>query len=237
MNRTETNLVEGINYIRDPQNNKILWRKMIPLEYLYPNPSRKDVIEKKYGKSYKEIKPEEITDDIDLCVTIGGIRTLLDLKGFRSVKRTVDFSSLDLVVITCEIVFLPSDGECEQTYSSNASAHLGNSNGFMQKYLVECCSNRAFCRCVREALNIGIVSREELFSETTEQKDEPFNHSLSPTQSFKNLLKTKGYTFEQIKKKMVMDGDKDASSYEKPEDVPPSKIRKIIEKLKEIRVV
>jgi hypothetical protein len=147
MKRNENGLIEGIEYIYD-DNKKINWLKMIPEEYLYINQDKKSSIEKRLGKSIDDIEISEVLDT-DLVITLQGIRYLLDLRGYKDCDIKLDVANPDYVAATCNIRFISNEENFEQTFSSCASAHAGNTKSWYKNYLVEAASNRALCRAVR----------------------------------------------------------------------------------------
>lgn len=159
--RDERGLIKGINYEFN-SDGTVNWRAMVPDEFFYVNPQKKEEVEKQYGKPASELKPNDI-DDKYLVINLPGIRYLASLRGYRKMSSQLGNSNnSEYASVNVNIEFIPIfESECE-SYSDNACAHLGNTRGFGQRYLVELATNRAFCRTIRNYLRIAIVSSEEL---------------------------------------------------------------------------
>ncbi len=233
MKRLENGLIEGITYIYDPKG-KIDWIKMIPSEYLYVNPMKKEILEKRLEKTFDTITTSEVADT-DLVITLQGIRYLLDLRGFHYAKTTLDVAGPDFAAATCEISFLPNIEEnFPQVYTGNACAHLSNTKSFMRSYLVEAASNRALCRAVRSFLKINIVSKEEI-GESTPVDDEETKTSKvsSPHDILEKVMREHKVTFEKIKEKLVKENYSNAGDFQSIQDIPKAKILDLIGKIKQ----
>ena len=202
--RNEYGLIDGIEYIFD-ENGMVDWKAMIPPEFLYINPDqkRRQKIEEKYGKKYEELNPliDKIEDN-DLIILLAGIKYLLKLHGYNSVNYNVKIANTDYAAVSCEIEFIPTFETEMRTirFSDNACAHLNNSTGFGQKYLLELATNRSFCRTVRNFLRINIVSREEILGSSSTEEEQPASQTIiKPDSILEKLMKDKGISFEKLK--------------------------------------
>lgn len=238
--RNEFGLLE-VNYVFN-DDSTVNWKSMIPPQYLYVNPDmkRRDKLEKKYGKTYSEINPvEDKVEDIDLIQLLGAAKYLLRLRGYKSLRYVIKESTEHYASVSCSIVF---NGNYETQmqdveFSENACAHPGNTNGFGQKYLLEMATNRAFARCVRNFLNINIVSKEELGADTSSDglaTDNP-NAAISPHAVLATKLKERGFDLTSLKKsiKKYPDLGLDSDTITKLEDIPVSKVWNLISKIQE----
>lgn len=228
----EYGLIKGHNYLFD-DNGKINWRLMVPIEYLYVNPSNKAKMEKKYGKLYDDIKPaEDKVEDTDLVITLAGLKHLLKIHRFKSVKFNIKESNENYASVNCEILFCGNYDTLNQDifYSENACAHFGNTTNFARHYLLEMATNRALARCIRSYLNINIVSREELGSEVQE---EPKNQNLNKQVSIleEMMLKKKVLFEPNIVNKLKESGKWD-EKYKSVKDLPPDLIFHFLDRLK-----
>ena len=237
----DTGLLDGVNY-EYSEDGLIDWRKMVPLKFLYVNPSNKERIEKKYGKPYSEIDIEKDgVADTDLVILLAGIKYLLRLRGYENLISTIENSSDQYASVGCRITFVPNfetEGRVI-THSDNACANLNNTVGFGKVYLVECATNRAFCRVVRSFLNINVVSTEEISSNSSnpsvgEEESEAPNMTKALYEKIEGLMEKKGKTLEDIKKKFF-DGQQIADSIKEVKNLPVSSLVTIIEKLKLIK--
>lgn len=229
--RNEFGLVKGVNYSYD-ESGFINWRTVIPQEFLYLNPGKKEQLEKKYNKTYNEINiVEDKVEDKDLCILLGGIRFLANLIGYKSINYVIGQSTPDYCSATCTIVFKGnySTNNEDRAHSDSASATLNNTASFYRNYLVEAATNRAFCRTVRGYCNLSIVSKEELSEKNIAPDDQPTeSSSIKPIETLKGILKQKNRTFDELRAKLVKDGMKDAEEWKSIDDIPKIKIFDII---------
>ena len=161
--RNEKGLLTHINYLFN-DDGQVDWRKMIPSKYLYPNIQKKDRIEKIIKvpiNQYDPTKHLDVPDDC-LCILLSGIRHLAILRGCTSLKTRPVVATQSYACVTAEMTWIPNFELTPLTFGDSSSAHPGNVSGFGIDYLVEVATNRAFCRAVRNYLNINIVSKEEL---------------------------------------------------------------------------
>ena len=207
--RDENGLVEGVDYIFT-EDGLIDWRKMVPPQFLYVNSDerRKPALEKKYGKSLKDIDPiKDNVEDRDLVIMLGGLKYLLRLRGYTNVSCNIHTSNEYYASVSCYIDFVGNfeTGGISQGYSDCGSAHLQSTEGFGKAYLVEIATNRAMSRAIRNYLNINIVSREELGAIGEIKKVE--NNSVPSNGSANSILqekcKEKGLSFDVVKNRAV----------------------------------
>jgi hypothetical protein len=248
--RNEYGLFDHIDYLFK-DDGYVNWRAMIPKEYLYVgdniknNPVRREMFEKKYGK-----KPEKIdlsldkVEDDDLLITLAGIRYLATLRGYEYVEfKTLESSNQAYAVVNCSIAWFNNyetifdkDKKYYDTtrFDAVGCASTDNTSGHFRNYLPEIASNRAFCRAVRNFLNINVVSDEEVH----EKKDEPKPQTSTgvtpygnPVELLTAKLQEKGISFQKLKELMVKK-DKEWSSYEAVLDVPNVKIFDVLGRMK-----
>ena len=119
----ETGLITTpkINYVFD-DNGMIDWRKMLKSKHLYPNPS-------------KNITETDVTKlrDGDLCILLGGIKELAQIRGYTNIEYDINTPSSDYVVATCKITWIPNyetEGN-EVTFSAIGDASFENSSSVM----------------------------------------------------------------------------------------------------------
>src|ERR1041384_2064294 len=230
--RDENGLVKGIKYIFD-DNGQISWKHMIPAEFLYVNPDlkRREKLEKKYCKPYNEIKPiEDNVEDVDLIQLLGATKFLLKLKGYESVEYNIKEANENYCAVNCVIKFAPSyESEGKSIiFSENACAHIGNTNGFGQKYLLEMATNRSLARCVRNALGINIVSKEEISGANNFEEEQPKSTKDMPVNILSKLLKDKNITFDKLKQMY----EKDSKDWKELSDIPPVLVFTMIGRIK-----
>ena len=123
------------------EDGMIDWRKMVKDCYLYPNPS-KNLTETDISK----------LDDRDLCILLGGLKELAQIRGYTSVDYEVVAPSPDCVIATCKITWTPNyeTENKEVTFSAIGDSSLNNTSGIGGVYyLASTAENRAFARCIR----------------------------------------------------------------------------------------
>ena len=86
MQRNDRGLLEGVEYIFN-EKGLIDWRKMLDNKWLYPNPS-------------KNLPTQDVTKlkDYDLCILLGGIKELAQVRGYTNVEYDISCPSSDYVV-------------------------------------------------------------------------------------------------------------------------------------------
>ena len=226
-------LIVGLEYKTRPDNS-IDWKALVPLEYLYLNPQRATQIEKKYRKKIAEINIiEDKVEDQDLIITLVGLKYLLKVRGYTSLNYNIFEANESYAAVSCYIQFI-GNIETESApvlFSDNACAHPGNTKSFGRNYLLEIATNRAFCRTVRNFLNIAIVSKEELGEEGGSENLEEIksNSSFLIDNLHKRMVKH-GYTFDQIKSKLLKE-DPEAQKWESLLDLPPKWLVICIERI------
>jgi hypothetical protein len=242
--RDSHGLLKNTEYTFD-ENGNVNWRKMVPVEFLYVNGGdarRKEMVEKKYKKSVKEIDiVADNVEDRDLVITLAGLKHLLRLRGYSSVSLHTNESSETFASVNCYIDFLPNfetEGVA-QSYSENGSAHLRSTDGFMRAYLVEAATNRAFARCIRNYLNINIVSREELFDESKaaqiDSGSTPFISNGSPQSILEKKCADAGFGFPALKAAAIKyrtDLKNNPDSWVKWSDIPAEDCYILLEMIK-----
>ena len=223
IDRNEDGLINGVDYIFT-DDGLIDWRKMVKPEHLVPNKDRTSETDVTKLKDYQ------------LIILLGGIKDLAQIRGYTDVHYDVASPSPNYVVATCSITWKPNyetEGQ-EVTFSSIGDASHENTKSFAKLYLGPIAENRAFVRCVRNFLKINIVSAEELgdtkfVPETsTENKSDPYN-------VLENVMKDKGVTFEQIKKKLIKEKYEDAEELKSVSDLPKFKMFELVERLKKVK--
>lgn len=247
--RLENGLVDGLTYPYDT-NGKIDWFKLVPSDCLYINQSKKAALEKRLNKPFEEIQKSEVKDT-DLVITLQGLRHLLDLRGYKSAKTRLDYCGPEYAAATCEIAFLPNPEEnFEQVFTASACAHRDNTRSFMQKYLVEAATNRAFCRAVRQFLKINTVSNEELgdgqnASNSDESDNQPTENPMCPRFLLKKTIERKNkelpaeqqITFATIKQRLVDEKKvKNAEKFQSFDDIPKDVIFSLIDRVENAKI-
>ena len=236
--RNEYGLLTNIDYVFN-EDHTINWKKMIPNEFLYVNPdlNARERIEKKYGKPYSEIKPiEDNVEDKDLIQLLGAAKYLLKVYGYNSIRYTVYQANENYAAVNCRIDFIGNYLTQNRpiSFEENACANLQNTSNFATKYLVEMATNRSFVRCVRNFLNISIVSKEELGSNNPEPEQPKL--TMAPAKQIKmleDICTSKGVRFTNIVEKLKQE-NRFKEEYLSFKDLPKDIVFEMIERIKKI---
>lgn len=222
--RNQYGLLDNINYIYH-DDGTINWRKMVKTEYLVPN--RQKTQETDVSK----------LEDRELLILLGGIKELAQIRGYTKVEYKVVAASENYFATSCKITWIPNyeTNEREIVFEALADATSSNTKSFARFFLAAIAENRAFVRCVRNFLKINIVSQEELgdaklLDETLPTQESP----TSPHVLLEKIMKEKGITFEQLKKKLIKEKFENAENINNISDIAKSKIFELIERIKNI---
>lgn len=219
--RNEFGLLEEppIPYIFN-DDGSVNWRKMIRPEFLVPN---------KQKTQETDISKLE---DKDLLILLGGIKELAQIRGFKSVGYSIPTASPNYVMVACTIVWIgnyETNGE-EIIFEALADASPDNTQSFARNYLAAISENRAFVRNVRNFLKINIVGQDEIGTKQVEET--VLENPLSPAHVLSNLMKDKGVSLDQIKKKLSKEKYENVESITSLADIPKPKIFELIERIK-----
>ncbi len=213
LKRNELGLLEGIEYKFNPDGT-VNWRAMIEPQFLVVKKESKDAVEKQFGKKTNEIDLREV-EDRHILILLGGIKKLAQLRGVKSVKQKLEYCSNDKSACVCEIEFIPNFENSNQSYifSDVGSASFFSTTGEFQLVLEAIAANRAFVRCVRNALGINIVGRDEIddtasakarekspLQQKEESEDSNSSGGFKPQDTLKTLCQQRKISFEDIKK-------------------------------------
>ena len=248
--RNNFGLIEGLEY-KFTEDGAIDWKSMVDPKFIYVNPSNKEKMAKKYKKPYEEIKPfEDKVEDIDLVIMLGGIKQIMRLRGFNSVKYQIKEANENYAAVNCIIKFIPNyeSSMQEVEFSDNACASPSNTTGFGQRYLLEMATNRSLCRATRSFLGLNIVSKEEL---NTGIEDEP--KSSAPDKSInllQDLMDKKHVNWAHIANTLKRDDEKSKlelkdgqtfipkwnENYKSIQDLPKPVIFDLLDRLKKLKI-
>lgn len=246
LERNKYGLFNHIKYVFN-EDGTVNWRAMIPNKYLYINPdilsnaSRAQAFTNKYGKKPSEINLDvDKVEDKDLTILLGGIRYLANLRGMDRFSYNVKESRNDYSVIECNIEWVPNyENPGYGSSSGVACASPQNTSQFVVHYLPEMASNRAFCRAVRNYLNIDIVSKEELGNKTAQEVPQQSNGQSMPIDTPAKQLLAKltehNISFEKMKELMISSKTNPKPHFEKYNSVEEMQITDIFEVLGRIK--
>ena len=229
IDRDSQGLLKGVDY-KFTDEGLIDWRKMLSDKWLYPNPS-------------KNLSTQDVSKlkDTDLCILLGGIKELAQIRGYTNIKYDVTCPSSDYVIANCTITWVPNfeTEDKEVSFSSLGDASPNNTDNFARQYLAPIAENRAFVRCVRNFVRINIVAQDELakrFKDGNFQVSTPQQAEVaSPTALLEKLMKEKGVDFQRVKNRLVRQKYKDADKIESIKEIPALKIFELIEDLNKVK--
>lgn len=211
----------SVTYVYN-EDGTINWRKMVKDEFLVPN---KQVFERR-GKPV----PTAITglEDSEIIILLGGIKKLAQTRGYESVTYHVVSPIPEYVVATCSICWIPNyeTGGTSIMFSAIGDASVQNTTSFGRMYLGPIAENRAFCRAVRNFLQINIVSQEELNDNPVEKEED------AATQLLREVMSQHGITFDLVKQKLIEENVESAATFKDVNDIPRFKQFELIERIK-----
>jgi hypothetical protein len=227
--RNKWGLLEGVKYkFRD--DNTVDWRAMIKSEYTVFNSQLINEIQQKYLKAIKDIKVEEV-DDKYLLVLLAGFKELASIRGYTSVTYNIAHAAPDYAATSCRIEWIPNFetlGE-KLIFESMADASIATTTGFGQNYLLAMAENRAFCRCVRNALGIHIIAFDEISSKIITSNSNPV---AAASTMLKTVLDEKNISFDKLKEQWINLGNEEAKKWTTLEDISSETIFRILGKIK-----
>jgi len=222
LKRNEFGLLEEppIPYVFN-DDGTVNWRKMIRPEFLVPN---------KQKTQETDISKLE---DKDLLILLGGIKELAQIRGFTCVSYDVPEASPNYVIASCYINWIGNyeTSNVSVSFQALADASPDNTQSFARNYLAAIAENRAFVRCVRNFFKINIVGQEEIGAKSLPE-DLGVENPLSPTAVLSNLMKEKGISFEDVKRRLLKDKVDNAEGMTNLSDIPKPKIFELIDRIK-----
>lgn len=232
--RDDHGLLKNIQYTF-AEDGSIDWRAMVKAEHLFPN------------RTWFEGRGEDIPNSVEglkdhqLIIKLGGIKELARLRGFTSVSYYTEKCEADHVAVNCTIDFIPNYETAGATVSFQdmANATLNNTHDFGQNYLETMACNRAFCRCVRNFLNIHIVSSDEVGKVTpikAKSGSPSVKDALSPQAMIKTHFNDDFEAFIALLRRFWQQGTykhEAVSSWNSFNDVPTKEARVLLKMVKE----
>lgn len=227
--RKADGLLEGVEYIYDTDGT-INWKAMIKKDFLVPN---KEKFPPTTDFTALDIN---LLEDNQLLILLGGVKNLALLRGFTCVNYDVLAAREDYVAVKCTINWIGNfeTDNIPVEFSALADAHLQNTSGFGNKFLMAIAENRAFVRAVRNFLRINIAGQDEIDPSNKGNKTDVAEES-QPTNPATLLCKTMssaGLTFDVIKSKLIEEGTAEAEAWTSVNDIPRRKILEIIERIR-----
>lgn len=227
--RNSLGYVTHVTHIYNPEGD-VNWKKMLKPEHIAPNKEKT-----------KETDISKL-EDKDLIILLGGLKYLAKLRGYYSIDYQVVYTSADqmFVSVKCNIRWRPNyeTDFVDVSTSALADASAYNTSGFSSKFLTAIAQNRAFSRCVREFLNVNIVSEEEIDSTEQNVKTNQDPSVVSAVDTYgvlETAMNEKGITFEFIKNKLIKKKVESAETFQSVRDIPSKFVFEFIEKVKKYK--
>lgn len=232
--RDEYGLLPDVEYIFT-EDSRIDWRAMIKPEYL--------VVNRQWFTERNQEVPSSIEGlkDNQLLILLAGIKDLARLRGYNSVKHTVQPES-DKVTVSTGISWIGNFETNNQPvyFESLGDASVYNVNGIYNNFLASMAENRGFVRAVRNFLGINIAGQDEVAQglknrqeEQTQQNSQATQNSVvkSAYEKLAGLLIKEEITFEQLKNRLQKEEiitAEESASITSIELIPSEKILDII---------
>lgn len=199
--RDTLGLCEGVKY-DFKENGMINWRAMVNPEFVYPN--------EKWFTDRSKTPPTSVEglDDEQCIVSLSGLKELLTLRGYENLEYEVLKDNSGEVTVKCDITFSPNyeTDNKSVTRSDIATAGAFNVAKDYHVYTHTIAANRAMARCIRNFLNIHVVSKEEIgdITQQTEQKKE--TASIDPFSILMTRINNLSLSDGEIKELCVKSG-------------------------------
>jgi hypothetical protein len=165
LRRDEDGLIIGYPYKYTP-DGRIDWRALVDRRFLFVIDTKRDAVTKAQGKPIDECDLS-LVDERWLRIKQGGFNQLLNLRGYSRLEYHSLSATDTKAAVVCVIELI---GNYEtQGYpvvaSAIASACTRSMNVQFMPYLETFAENRAFARCVKRALQLNILSEDEIDAE------------------------------------------------------------------------
>lgn len=205
--RNELGLLRNANYVYKP-SGFVDWFKMINPDHLKLN--RELFLRKDPPVEIGELTDEEIlaykkrADESDLIITLPGFKELAQLRGYEYVRTEIK-EIFGRVAAVCEIKWIPNfeTGMLPVITTGIADATENNVHNVVADYLCAIAENRAFCRAVRNFLQIHSASQDELKFENSGEFDIPKADGPGPQSALRKKLKDAKINFADLQQKCL----------------------------------
>ncbi len=163
--RDDEGLIVGLTYHYTPEG-RIDWMRMLRPAHLFVVDKHKAAVVKAQGKPIDQCDLS-LVDERWLRINQKGFNHLLNLRGYRS----LDYHSLQVsadkaaVVCTIELIGNYETNGYPVICSAMASATTRSMDPYMMAYLEAFAENRSLARCVKRALQINVLSDDEIDAE------------------------------------------------------------------------
>lgn len=172
--RDNDGLLKTVQYVKD-KNGFVDWRAMINedhivlnrMEFAYAGIDVANLSE----EELKKVKAE--APENKKLIKLAGFKDLSRLRGIKAQKFDLVDRAPEAAVVSCKLQFIPNyenpEGLVVEALAQASTENVGNTGKVKyQHYLEVIASNRAFVRCVKEALQILTLSEDEVMDEKVE---------------------------------------------------------------------
>jgi hypothetical protein len=171
--RDEDGLIPGFPYKFTPEG-RVDWLAIaLTTPYLFVIRTKEPEVAKTQGKPIGECDLSLVPEKW-LRIRQAGFNYLLNVRGYRSIQYHSLQTSDSRAAVVCEIELIgnyETDG-LPVIASGVASASTRSMDKQMLPYLEAFAENRSFARCVKRALQINILSEDEVDAEALKQEEE-----------------------------------------------------------------
>lgn len=186
LKRDANGLIAGYPYKFTP-DGRVDYRAMVDRKHIFVIRDREDAVVKAQGKPISECDLSLVKEQW-LRIRQGGFTQLLNLRGYTSLRYHSLSSAEGKSATICEIEFIGNYETDNKPLicSAIASASVASMDKNFLPYLESFAENRSFARCVKRALQIGILSEDEIDAEAfrgVKGEDDKVSDSLTPSVS------------------------------------------------------
>lgn len=230
--RDNQGLLVGISHPFTPEGF-VDWRRMLKPEHLIPDPKRF------HDKTQEELSTVDVLSlpDDQVQILLSGIKYLALLRGVKGVNHEITLINENFVGVKTTIRWIDNFEVALGRPSMSvalADAHPLNTSQMGSHYLSAIAENRGFTRAVRNGLGINVVGKEEVNpADKSDSLPQTMTGLSTPHETLERVLKEKGYTFAQLKLKLMKSSDHPgATAYASVRDIPVDRVIGIIERLR-----
>ncbi len=209
--RDEDGLIIGYPY-RYTTEGRLDYLAMVDRKHLFVIDSKKDAVVKAQGKPIDECDLSLVNEKW-LRIKQGGFNQLLNLRGYTRLEYHSLQTSPDKAAVVCMLELI-GNYETEGfpvVCSAIASASLRSMDKHFVPYMETFAENRAFARAVKRALQITVLSEDEIDSEALkgaqgdEATSEPKTTSAEASEHLRQLCEKRPtpITFASVKARAI----------------------------------
>lgn len=241
VSRDSNGFLKGIEY-KFKEDGSVDYKSMIPNEFIGLNKEnfkRKGIDIYSLGKAEFEALKEK-AEDKEKTILLAGIRWLAMVRGYTKIK-SVSKPIENRAVCDTQITWIPNqESMFREVVTSGTGTYFYDSNDKMRFFMDSLAENRSFCRNVRNALNITIVSNDELTAGAAPEPEDNSNVCVGPPEPLKMLEKAMSdikWTFDQLVAKIIAnpkEGDviEEIQTWKTIKDIPKPRCLAYVERIK-----